>query len=297
VVGDPGRLRQILINLIGNAIKFTERGEVVVRIELETQTSDAVCLHFTVQDTGIGIPAAKQRLIFEPFTQADGSTTRHYGGTGLGLAISSQLVHLMGGRIWVDSEVGKGSVFHFTARFAVQPVRAAVPAPVEPATSAVERTPLVSQQTPAESPQCFHILLAEDNVVNQRLAVRILEKEGHTVIVAPHGEAVLAALKQETFDLVLMDVQMPIMGGFETTAAIRAQERATGAHIPIIAMTAHAMKGDREKCLAAGMDDYLAKPIKAEELYAAIARYAARQPEPRAAIVASPVHLSTALRR
>jgi signal transduction histidine kinase/CheY-like chemotaxis protein len=405
VVGDPGRLRQILINLIGNAIKFTERGEVVVRIELETQSCNEVYLHFTVQDTGIGIPAAKQHLIFEPFTQADGSTTRHYGGTGLGLAISTQLVHLMGGRIWVDSEVGKGSVFHFMARFGMQSVRAVVPAPVEPvrvqglpvlvvddhtanrrilmealtswhmqpkavdsgsaallaleqaqeagepfqlmlvdammpemdgftlveqirtrlklvgiivmmlssagqgrdalrcqemgiaahltkpitqwelwnaiqevlgtATAAVVRTPLVTQQTPVESPQCFHILLAEDNVVNQRLAVRILEKEGHTVIVAPHGEAALAALRQETFDLVLMDVQMPIMGGLEATAAIRAQERATGTHIPIIAMTAHAMKGDREKCLAAGMDDYLAKPIKAEELCAAIARCAA----------------------
>jgi signal transduction histidine kinase/CheY-like chemotaxis protein len=422
VVGDPGRLRQILINLIGNAIKFTERGEVVVRIEPETQASDGVCLHVAVQDTGIGIPAEKKRLIFEPFTQVDGSTTRNYGGTGLGLAISIQLVHLMGGRIWVESEVGKGSVFHFTARFGVQPGAATAPAPVEPvrardlpvlvaddnatnrrvlievltswemqpkavdsgpaALAALEQaqeagepfqlvlvdammpemdgftlaeqirarpelagvvimmlssteqgrdalrceemgiaahltkpvtrwdlwnaiqevlgtafggTTLAAHQTLAESRGCLHVLLAEDNVVNQRLAVRVLEKLGHTVVVAPNGGAALAALKQQTFDLVLMDVQMPTMGGFETTAAIRAQEQATGSHIPIIAMTAHAMKGDREKCLAAGMDDYLTKPLKAAELDAAIARLPTRQVEPHASIVESPVHLSTAL--
>jgi CheY-like chemotaxis protein len=199
-----------------------------------------------VQDTGIGIPAAKQRLIFEPFTQADGSTTRHYGGTGLGLAISSQLVHLMGGRIWVDSEVDKGSVFHFTACFAVQPVRAAVPAPVEPATSAVERTPLVTHQTPAASLQGFHILLAEDNVVNQMVAGRMLENQGHMVVIVGNGHAALEALAQQHFDLVLMDVQMPEMDGLEATAAIRVQERTTGTHMPIIAMTANAMQGDAE---------------------------------------------------
>jgi signal transduction histidine kinase/DNA-binding response OmpR family regulator len=426
VVGDPDRLRQILINLVGNAIKFTEQGEVVLRIELETRSNDAVCLRFAVQDTGIGIPAEKQRLIFEPFTQADGSTTRHYGGTGLGLAISTQLVHLMGGRIWVESEVGIGSVFHFTARFGVQPAAATAPASVEPvrvqglpilvvddnatnrrlllevltswhlrpvavengaaallaleqareaeepfhlvlldammpkmdgftlaeqirerpelaeviimmlssagqgrdalrcremgiaayltkpvtqwelwpalqaalgtATAAVEGIPVVIHPTPAESQRCLHILLAEDNVVNQRLAVRMLEKLGHTVVVAPNGEAALAALAQEAFDLVLMDVQMPIMGGFETTAAIRMQEQATGVHMPIIAMTANAMKGDREKCLAAGMDDYIAKPLKAEELYRAIAQRPARQAAPHISMVEAPVCLSTALR-
>jgi two-component system sensor kinase len=400
LVGDFGRLGQILINLAGNAIKFTDRGEVVMDVGLETASDDEVLLHFAIRDTGIGIPADKQQLIFEAFRQADSSTTRRFGGTGLGLAISLQLTALMGGRLWVESAVGQGSVFHFTARFGL-PREAAPPSPrpeallglpvlvvddnptnrlilkevltywgmrptlveggvqgldeLRRAARAGEPYPLVlldammpemdglglaqrvredpavpacrilllsSAGVPDDSARCRalgiarcltkpvkqsdlreailrslsevnetgrqeandmgavpaasaggrprRILLAEDGLVNQEVAVRLLELRGHRVVVARNGKEVLAALKQQEFDLVLMDVQMPEMDGFETTAAIRQEEQATGAHLPIIAMTAHAMKGDRERCLAAGMDGYLAKPIQSKALYEAV---------------------------
>jgi PAS domain S-box-containing protein len=440
--GDPGRLRQIIVNLVGNAIKFTERGEVVVSVAMTNdgmtnderspkpqarspnegegaapgfdirdssflrhssfRDSSFVSLHFEVRDTGIGIPADKQRKIFQAFEQADTSTTRQYGGTGLGLTISARLVEMMGGRIRVESEPGRGSIFHFTARFA--PARGPVaspamarpetlhglpvlvvddnatnrlilhemltnwrmrPAVVEGAAQALaaleqaaaqgEPFPLVlldvmmpgvdgftlaeqiqrhpeltgsvllmlssaaraedsarcrqlgiatyltkpvkqselldailtarhaatdkeERAAPAAAPVLdrgrLRVLLAEDNVVNQRLAVRLLEKQGHAVVVANNGHEALAALEREPFDLVLMDVQMPDMGGFETTAEIRRREaeRGNGRHVPVIAMTAHAMKGDRERCLAAGMDDYVSKPVRAQELFEAIAR-------------------------
>ena len=399
LVGDVGRLRQIIVNLVGNAIKFTERGEVVVSVETEEQTEDEVCLHFAITDTGIGISAEKQRLIFEPFTQADGSTTRRHGGTGLGLAISAQLVEMMGGRIWVESEVGKGSTFHFTARFGLQKGVASKPLPVavdlkdmrvlvvddnatnrrilqemltnwqmkptvvdsgqaaiaemkqavalsEPFTLVLldaqmpgmdgfavaerikqtpefasatimmlssaaqsgdtaryrelgiaayltkpikqsdlldaimtalgtptedeDKSPQVTRHLLRESGRRLNILLAEDNIVNQKMAVRMLEKRGHTVVIASDGRETLATLEQQQFDVVLMDVQMPQMDGFEVTASIREKEKATGAHIPIVAMTAYAMKGDRERCLEAGMDGYVGKPIKAQELFDAI---------------------------
>jgi signal transduction histidine kinase/CheY-like chemotaxis protein len=278
LTGDPARLRQVILNLVANAIKFTEKGEVEVRVAVETQSASESLLHFVVRDTGIGIARDKQQLIFEPFSQADGSTTRRFGGTGLGLAISAQLAGLMGGRIWVESEPGQGSRFHFTARFALQPGSKAQ----------WDRSKSIDLPSPPRTGrQRLHILLAEDNPVNQALAVHHLQKRGHRVAVASTGREALAALEQGTFDVVLMDLQMPETSGMEATAAIRAKEKATGGHIPIIALTAHAMAGDRERCLAAGMDGYLSKPIQARELIeavegvAALATRAGPDPEPQ----------------
>jgi len=410
-LGDPGRLRQVLMNLVGNAIKFTEQGEVVVRVAVEGQTADPVRLHFTVSDTGIGIPAEKQKGIFEPFVQADASTTRRYGGTGLGLAIATQLVALMGGRLWVESEPDKGSTFHFTACMDLAPTPAerpprasleilnnlpilvvddnatnrqilemmlrhlkAIPTTadggraglalmiqakktgetfrvalidslmpdmdgfalaerikhdpelagtmimmltssglrgdvarcrklgiaaylIKPVTQSElvdailsllgqasrERADVITRHSLREARRKLRILLAEDNLVNQALVVGLLKKTGHTVVVAGHGKEALATLDEGgpgAFDLVLMDVQMPEMDGFEATAVIRKKEEVTGTHLPIIAMTAHAMKGDRERCLAAGMDDYLSKPVKREELLDAIERHSYESPVP-----------------
>jgi two-component system, sensor histidine kinase and response regulator len=430
LVGDPGRFRQVLINLVGNAIKFTERGEVVLRVETASEKADQVVLGVTVTDTGIGIPPDKVAQIFEPFTQADGSTTRRYGGTGLGLSIVQRLVGLMGGgRIDVDSEVGRGSTFRFTARFgrgtaAAEPAGApdepdvtelpvlvvddnttnrrvltevltlrgmrvtaladprdglvaiqqaaaagtpfklalldvqmpdmdgfavaerikAVPAtaacvvlllssggrpgdgarcrelgvagyllkPISPTAlwdavllalreprEAGIPPPLVTRHVLRERRPQLRILLAEDNPVNQRLATRVLEKLGHDVVVAANGRDAVDLVEREMFDLVLMDVQMPELNGLEATTLIRQREAAVertewtppagsslaprrGARqrLPIIAMTAHALRGDRERCLAAGMDDYLSKPMKAEELMAVIGRVLGAGPVP-----------------
>jgi signal transduction histidine kinase/CheY-like chemotaxis protein len=260
VVGDLTRLRQVLINLIGNAIKFTDRGEVGLRIAVDSRTIDGVRLHFVVADTGLGIAPEKQKLIFDAFSQADGSTARKFGGTGLGLTISSRLVELMGGTIWVESALGRGSFFHFTAN-----LREANP-PVERLESQPGTSAPITSRTALERVKKLRVLLAEDNAVNQKIASRFLEKEGHHVTLASDGRQALAALDRQNFDVVLMDVQMPEMDGFEATAIIRARERDTGKRLPIIAMTAHAMKGDRERCLAAGMDSYIAKPITASEL-------------------------------
>jgi CheY-like chemotaxis protein len=270
--GDPGRVRQVLVNLVGNAIKFTDCGRVSVDVQVEAQTAAGeVLLHFSVSDTGIGIAPEKQRVIFEAFAQADGSTTRRYGGTGLGLAISTQLVELMGGRIWVESPAkfeirnskfeisGPGSTFHFTARFGAGAATAPAQGEFAPG---VEGMPAISRP--------LTVLVAEDNAVNQTLVARLLERRGHTAVIARTGSETLRVLAEEKFDVVLMDVQMPEMNGFEVTAAIRETERATGVHIPIIAMTAYAIKGDRERCLAAGMDDYISKPIKTGELFQAL---------------------------
>ena len=393
LVSDPGRLRQIVMNLVGNAIKFTERGEVVAQVERESATRREARLHFAVRDTGIGISADQQAMIFDPFAQADASTTRKYGGTGLGLAIVKQLVELMGGRVWVESREGQGSTFHFTARFGLQKgtVRRRAPdrlrsfrvlvvddnlttrrileemfagwqMPAEAAAGGAEALDLLRrareegkpfalavidadmpqmdgfalaeqiQQGPedgrprllmltptgaagdgrcrelgvagsvhkpvmqselydalvtaldsgehgagpqpvrgaARTRKELRILLAEDNPVNQKLAVKLLEKQGHRVAVAASGKEALAALERERFDLVLMDVQMPEMDGLAATCALRERERANGGHVPVIAMTAHAMRGDRERCLEAGMDGYVAKPIQRKELVAAI---------------------------
>jgi signal transduction histidine kinase/CheY-like chemotaxis protein/HPt (histidine-containing phosphotransfer) domain-containing protein len=410
LVGDAGRLRQIIVNLVGNAIKFTERGEVLASVAVESLTSDQVCLHFAVSDTGIGIPADKQARIFEAFEQADGSTTRRYGGTGLGLAISSQLVAMMGGRIWVESQVGKGSTFHFTARFVLsnQPAADTVtvgpldlqdmpvlvvddnatnrrilkdvltnwqmrPAVVEGGlealaalkqahqqgepfhlvlldfhmpgmdgftvaeqirrdaaladtaiimlTSATQHgmaarcrqlgfagylTKPISQSDLLDAISAFvghsqqaleamcadsevivnpprrraRILVAEDNEVNQMLTTRVLEKRGYQVVIAGNGQAALAAYEREAFDLILMDVQMPEMNGLEATTIIRRREAGTTEHIPIIAMTARAMKGDREECFAAGVDAYISKPVQFDDLFAAMQRLLPNIEEP-----------------
>jgi signal transduction histidine kinase/CheY-like chemotaxis protein len=252
--GDANRLRQILMNLVGNAIKFTDHGEVFITVEVQGEVSgDSFPLHFVVTDTGIGVPEDKQRIIFESFVQADGSMTRRYGGTGLGLAICSQLVKMMGGRIWVESQVGRGSSFHFTAWF-----------------STIADTP--GEDKPAErvfrkTPRAMRILLAEDNEINQQVAVEFLQMRGHSVRIAQNGMEVLAALATERPDIVLMDVQMPMMDGFQATAAIREKERKTGDHIRIVAMTGYAMKGDQQRCLSAGMDAYICKPIRSQDLF------------------------------
>lgn len=260
LVGDSLRLRQVLVNLLGNAIKFTERGEVALEVMAHSVNEDSVRLRFSIRDTGIGIPYEQQRNVFAAFTQADNSATRKYGGTGLGLAISAQLVALMHGRIWLESTPGAGSTFHFTARFGRQ------------LESATPQLPKMETPPPMADGRHLRILLVEDNVVNQRVAVRVLEKRGHLVVVAENGVEALQALACQRFDLTLMDVQMPEMDGFEATRRIRSMEAQTGQHLPIVAMTAHAMKGDRERCLSAGMDDYIAKPIDAKKLAALVER-------------------------
>ena len=254
--GDPLRLRQVLINLLGNALKFTEHGEVALEVSGERGDEERLRTHFVVRDTGIGIPFEKQQVIFEPFTQADSSTTRHYGGTGLGLTVCARLAAAMAGRVWVESEPGRGSRFHFTAllRQAQQAMPPSAPLPAPPS---------------SREPVARKVLLAEDHPVNQALAVRLLEQRGCRVVVAANGREAVAAMEHETFDLVLMDVQMPGMDGLEATRLIRRRENGIR-HTPIFAMTAHAMKGDRERCLEAGMDGYIAKPLRPEELYAAL---------------------------
>ncbi len=392
LLGDPGRLRQVLVNIVGNAIKFTERGEVFVQVEVQSAAAGRAGLRFQVRDTGIGIPADKHRQIFEAFAQADGSTTRRFGGTGLGLTICAQLVGLMGGTLQVDSEPGQGSTFSFTAYFdssgeeadslavaaapleglrvlivdgnasvrqtlehslsrqglradtaespaealgaldraaqgddpyAVLILGAAMPPeggcplhgkigipvvlmspasrhvdrercreldiacclikPVgegellEAIAHALGRRPVVSEPAAPEAEERPHparesvrVLVVDDNAVNRRLALRLVEKHGHVAVPVSSGRQAMEAFERERFALILMDVQMPGMDGFETTQAIRDAERRTGGHIPIIAMTAHAMEGDRRRCLDAGMDDYVSKPVMAEALFAAI---------------------------
>jgi len=406
VRGDPSRLRQILVNLVGNAIKFTSQGEVALNVT-SVQTGSKECvLQFTISDTGIGIAAEKQELIFEPFTQADTSTTRQYGGTGLGLTISTRLVAMMHGKIWVESELGHGTRFHFTGRFGIADAQTLAAEAVRPreilrrakvlivddnltnrgilermlrnwemkvasvagGEAALEQLSLAREasdpyqlilmdmhlsemdgfelverirQTPGlatttimmlssadrrgDSSRCrelgvlaylvkpvsqselrdaiarvlgakdqgydpplnskvippdtrdssgfLSVLLVEDNAVNQRLAARLLEKRGHHVVVTANGQEALAALENSAFDLVFMDVQMPVMDGLEATAVIRKKEQLTGNHQPIIALTAHAMKGDQLRCLDAGMDGYLSKPIRTQELDAILDRF------------------------
>jgi two-component system sensor histidine kinase/response regulator len=405
LLADAGRLRQILINLVGNAIKFTERGEIVVHAYRESSTDAEVVIHFEVADTGIGIPPEKVAQLFHAFTQADASTTRKYGGTGLGLAISQQLVTMMGGRLWVESKPGQGSIFHFTVRLAKQvdqpsrsdadgrnvqdlpvlpvlvvddnatnrrimvdqlsqwnmnptavdsvaaalaelrrasnsgrpyplalvdcimtpadgfalaeqlrqnvglqpPILIMLSSAVQPEyrarsrelgfaaylTKPVKQSELLerlmhtlrgpaSQQEVAppkqpselKSNRPLQILLAEDSLINQRLAFRFLESWGHHVAIVMNGREALEAMNMRRFDVVLMDVQMPELDGLEVTTSIRERERISGGHTPIIAMTANAMKGDRERCLAVGMDDYISKPIRPQNLFDAIERYA-----------------------
>ncbi|MFH1494687.1 MAG: ATP-binding protein [Pseudomonadota bacterium] len=258
VLGDSGRLRQIITNLVGNAIKFTEHGSIEVSVAPKTSGSKGGMLHFSVADSGIGIPRGKQAAIFEAFTQADGSISRKFGGTGLGLSIVQRLVHMMDGSLWLESEAGQGATFHFTAHFAPAPAALAEP---------------VSKLPKAASPMQLgglNILLVEDNVINQKLAQTLLEQAGCKVSVAANGIEAMVVQAAQPFDLILMDIQMPLMGGIEATQGIRKQESQSGGHVPIVAMTANAMQGDRERCLEAGMDGYIAKPLHKAQMFATI---------------------------
>ncbi|HTA71267.1 MAG TPA: ATP-binding protein [Bryobacteraceae bacterium] len=289
LVGDAGRIRQVLTNLIGNAVKFTDSGRIDVEAEMVRPTEDGFLIRFSVRDTGIGIPPEQQSRLFESFTQGDGSSTRKYGGTGLGLSISKQLVELMDGELGVESRPGEGSRFWFTASFGKaavvapaapprRPIPVPVPAPAVPLSPVAPKLPIpspkpgtVPPQKSNGSPRKLWVLLAEDNEINQRIALRLLEKLGLGADAVDNGRAAVEALAQKNYDMVLMDCMMPEMDGFEATAVIRNRERGKG-HIPICALTANAMEGDREKCLAAGMDDYISKPVGLDKLREVVER-------------------------
>ncbi|MGA2799181.1 MAG: ATP-binding protein, partial [Thermoguttaceae bacterium] len=273
LAGDPLRLRQVLMNLVGNAVKFTQQGKVDVHIGVLSKSAGDVQLKFLVEDTGIGISAEDQERIFVPFTQAETSTSRIYGGTGLGLTIASNLVELMGGRIWVESQLGQGSKFHFTVRLGI--ATAPVNMPEQPACESLFMGHLPAAVKP------LRILLAEDNPASQKLVVYILNKRGHHVEVARNGREAVERVEREDLDAVLMDVHMSVMDGFQATAAIRALPDPLKARLPIIAMTASAMKGDQERCLAAGMDAYVSKPMSANDLINIVERLGAKAPESR----------------
>jgi signal transduction histidine kinase/HPt (histidine-containing phosphotransfer) domain-containing protein len=269
LIGDPMRLRQIVTNLAGNAIKFTPQGAVTLRVQPESGADGELACLFSVEDTGIGIPAEQQAVIFAPYRQGDASTARRYGGTGLGLAISAQLVTLLGGRIWLESVPGEGSTFHFTLRFGV-------------AEGAGEGAPGVAAMTGRAAggdrgdKRPLTVLLVEDNPVNRRLAEIVLTRRGHTVVAADTAPAALRALGERYFDLVLMDLQLPGMDGIAATRAIRASEASSGRHLPVLALTAHALPGVREQCLEAGMNGYLTKPLKPADLLEAVERLGLR---------------------
>lgn len=271
VRGDAHRLRQVLINLIGNAVKFTRQGEISVRITRQAEAEDGTTLRFEVIDTGIGIPAHKLESIFEPFVQVDSSTTRAFDGTGLGLAISRQIVNRMGGRLWVESTEGRGSSFFFTAHFGRGRRPSAPPSPPAPAHLGVD-----APRRP--DGRAIRLLLVEDNAVNRELFSLILRRVGYEIVVAENGRLAVARWAEEAPGAILMDLQMPELDGLSATREIRAREQLTGAHVPIIALTAHARKEDQDACLAAGMDAYLAKPIRPGELLAALARILSPKP-------------------
>ncbi len=259
VRSDPVRIRQVLTNLCDNAIKFTSQGGVTVSVAAAPLDAGDMELLFSVKDTGIGIPLDKQKGVFEAFSQADTSTTRKFGGTGLGLTICARLVELMGGRIWIESEPGRGSTFHFTVR--IQAPALAMPQP----------GPALVTRASSESARALQVLLVEDHPINQILATTLLKKWGHTVVLAKNGQEAVDLFASQSWDIVLMDMQMPVMGGLEATQLIRAQELAMGQRVPIVAMTANAMESDRQACLEAGMDDHLAKPFNADGLQAMLA--------------------------
>ena len=271
------------MNLVGNAIKFTRKGDVVVSVKTVVphpgplpEGEGTVVLEFAVADTGIGIAPADQARIFTPFTQADASTTRKYGGTGLGLTITRRLVELMGGRVWVESELGSGSTFRFTVRLGRPSTGRRSPRASGRHVPLVGRRPAL-RRPPSRPllPRPLRVLLAEDTPANQKVVAYNLSKCGHHVEVAENGQQALAAVGQQDFDVVLMDLQMPVMDGFQATRAIRKLADPRRARLPIIAVTAHALKSDAERCLAAGMDGYLSKPVKSEELIELIERLAA----------------------
>jgi signal transduction histidine kinase/ActR/RegA family two-component response regulator len=274
-LADPGRLRQVLFNLLGNAIKFTDSGEVSLHVKAVPEADQQV-LQFSVSDTGVGIPAEQQSALFKAFAQADPSTTRKFGGTGLGLAISRRLVELMQGRIWLESQAAHGTTVYFTIPLTIPEGNATIAAPhavlasapsSAPAPPPPLRRPAAAPPAAARCSRKLRILVAEDNPVNQKLALKLLERQGHMVMLAANGKEAVELFHTHPFDLMLMDVQMPEMDGMEATALIRAKESTCTSRIPIIALTAHAMKGDAERCLAAGMDGYIAKPINIAELY------------------------------
>jgi len=261
--GDAQRLNQIIFNLVGNAVKFTDQGEIRLCVHVEEHVGAEVRLRFSVSDTGTGIPEDKLQAVFEAFTQVDNSATRRYGGTGLGLAISRELVRLMQGHIHVESQLGVGSKFTFTVR--LQLSAADVKATANADTAFFMR----------QGSRALKILVAEDNAINEVLVTDLLAQFGHMATVARNGKEAVAAFQTQPWDLILMDVQMPELDGLAATRFIRQVENARGGgHVPIIALTAHAMTGDRERCLAAGMDDYVTKPIHPRELLEAIARLA-----------------------
>jgi len=261
LMGDPTRLRQVIVNLVSNALKFTKQGEVKISVDVVKKEAGSVDLKVTVSDTGIGIPDAAQKTLFNAFTQADGSTTRKYGGTGLGLAIVSQLVDMMGGSLGVDSAEGKGSAFWFTAKFQCAEEAANIAA--EPATG--NKTLQLNAR----------VLLVEDNPINQMVAQKMLEKIGLKATLADTGVEALKLLNEQSFDLVLMDCQMPEMDGFDATREIRKLDiKALNQQaIPVVAMTANVMSGDRERCLEVGMDDYIGKPVQREQLASVLEKW------------------------
>ena len=267
VKGDAGRLRQVLLNLVGNAIKFTERGEINCTVRVESRRPATVCLLFSVGDTGVGIAPEQIEHIFEAFSQGDSSTTRNYGGTGLGLTISNRLVNLMGGQLWVESQLGQGSNFFFTLCMGIADGVGHSSASMFPIGN---ESAVAAEKSPA-----LQVLLVEDNRVNQQLALALIQKWGHRVVLANNGQEALDCSAAQEFDIVLMDMQMPVMGGLEAARAIRRREALLGLpRLRILAMTANAMQGDREACLEAGMDDYLSKPIKVAELEAKLNQWA-----------------------
>ncbi|MCV2367751.1 PAS domain-containing protein [Roseateles oligotrophus] len=268
LLGDPGRLRQILINLIGNAIKFTAHGEVALELSLAAGTADAPSILFTIRDTGIGIPAENLNSIFDAFAQQDSSITRRFGGTGLGLTISSRLVEALGGTIWVDSVVGRGSSFHFALPFTLAPLPNGVSTDAASAVAGFVPTAADSQEGSG-----LEVLLVEDHPVNQQLAMALLHRSGHRVSLAENGQQALDLLAQRRFDLVLMDMMMPVLDGLEATRRFRASEPPGQARTPILAMTARATSADRDLCLAAGMDDYLSKPFDVKAFQLMVQRY------------------------
>jgi len=263
VRSDSVRVGQIVVNLIGNAIKFTDRGSVTAKVVLDQVNAQGMQLLFEIRDTGIGIAAEKLAVIFESFSQADTSTTRKYGGTGLGLTISGRLAQMMGGRIWVESTPGQGSTFSFSLHCAFADQEAA----------AKKASQVIVAGTAAGEQRSGRILLAEDNLINQAVASNLLRQRGYDLTIANNGREVVECYQTAHFDIVLMDVQMPEMSGFEATAALRALQADSGSHTPIIAMTAHAMQGDEQKCLEMGMDAYISKPIHSAKLYALLDRY------------------------
>jgi CheY-like chemotaxis protein/nitrogen-specific signal transduction histidine kinase/HPt (histidine-containing phosphotransfer) domain-containing protein len=279
LIGDPSRLRQIIVNLISNAIKFTEKGEVVLRIQKEAQTEKEVTLHFSVSDTGIGVPMEKQQLIFESFAQADGSVTRKYGGTGLGLSISARLVEMMNGRIWLESVPDKGSTFHFTVRLRIGKLTTG---PTFKPLSLEKMSGMVVEDNSSGNANQLQVLLVEDNFTNQTVALLHLKQWGCAVTSVRNGREAVEACSERAFDVVLMDVQMPEMDGLTATRLIRERQRTIGLHTPIIAMTAHTMSGDRERCLDSGMDAYISKPIGRDKLLQAIQAVVGKKLRPKA---------------